>query len=143
MSNEIIGEITGVIEKTQGTQKYLFGTITSDKIKNITFVPVIESSRSTYLNEIEHNGYQRPGSQSRMRAFAEFLKNNPNSIVPPIILSGRGAWKFESGGQGQDAGQLIINDKATIIDGQHRVGGFVFLYESSGDGARHILHSSP
>lgn len=133
MSNEIIGEITGVIEKTQGTQKYLFGTITSDKIKNITFVPVIERSRSTYLNEIEQNGYQRPGAPSRMRAFAKFLKDNPNSIIPPIILSGRGAWKFESGGQGQDSGRLIMHDKAAIIDGQHRLGGFVFLYESSAE----------
>ena len=47
MSNEItgVGEITGIIEKTQGEQKYLFGTIGSDKIKNVTFVPVIEPSR--------------------------------------------------------------------------------------------------
>ena len=46
MGNETIGfgEIAGVIEKTQGEQKYLFGTIGSDKIKNVTFVPVIESS---------------------------------------------------------------------------------------------------
>lgn len=133
MSSEIIGEITGVIEKTQGAQKYLFGTITSDKIKNITFVPVIERSRSTYLNEVEENGYQRPGSQSRMRAFAKFLKDNPNSIVPPVLLSGRGFWKFEPGEQGQDSGRLIMQDKAAIIDGQHRLGGFVFLYESSED----------
>ena len=53
MNDEIIGfgEITGVIQKNQGDQKYFFGTITSDKIKNVTFVPVLEESTKTYLNE--------------------------------------------------------------------------------------------
>ena len=135
MGTEItgVGEITGVIEKTQGEQKYLFGTIRSDKIKNVTFVPVIESSPKTYLNEITEDGYQRPGSLSRMRAFAKFLKDNPNSVVPPVLLSGRGAWKWQPRGQGQDSGRLIIQDKAAVVDGQHRLGGFVFLYEDSGD----------
>lgn len=126
----MIGEISGVVEKTQGEQKYLFGTIGSDKIKNVTFVPVIEPSTKTYLNEIEDNGYQRPGSLSRMRAFAKFLRDNPNSVVPPVLLSGRGAWEFKPGGHEQDSGQLIIREKAAVIDGQHRLGGFVFLYES-------------
>ena len=133
MSSEIIGEITGVIEKTQGTQKYLFGTITSDKIKNVTFVPVIEPSRKTPLNEIEEGGYQRPGSLYRMRAFARFLKENPNSIVPPVLLSGRGNWQFQHGEHGQDSGQLLIEGQAVVVDGQHRLGGFVILYESEGD----------
>ena len=135
MSNEVteVGEITGVIEKTQGERKYLFGTIGSDKIKNVTFVPVIEDSYKTYLNEITKEGYQRPGSSSRMRAFARFLKENPNSVVPPVLLSGRGVWKWQPGGKEQDSGRLIIQDKAAVIDGQHRLGGFVFLYEDSED----------
>ena len=135
MGNETIGfgEIAGVIEKTQGEQKYLFGTIGSDKIKNVTFVPVIESSNKTYMNEITEEGYQRPGSLSRMRAFAKFLKDNPNSVVPPVLLSGRGTWKWQPSGQEQDSGRLIVEGKAAVIDGQHRLGGFVFLYEDSGD----------
>ena len=135
MSNEItgVGEITGVIEKTQGEQKYLFGTIGSDKIKNVTFVPVIEPSRKTYLNEITEEGYQRPGSVFRMRKFAEFLRENPNSVVPPVLLSGRGHWKWRPREQAQYSGQLIIQGKAAVIDGQHRLGGFVSLYEESED----------
>ena len=128
-----IGEIAGVVQKTQGTQKYLFGTIRSDKVKNMTFVPVIEPSRKTCLNEIIEAGYQRPGSLTRMRAFAKFLKENPNSIIPPILLSGRGKWKFESAAQEQDSGKLIIQERAAILDGQHRLGGFVHLYESEED----------
>ena len=135
MSNEttIFDEIPGVIKKTQGNRKYLFGTISSDKIKNVTFVPVIERSRKTYLNEIEDNGYQRPGSDSRMRKFSRFLKENPNSVVPPVLLSGRGNWEFKPGGHEQDSGKLIIHGKAVIVDGQHRLGGFVHLYEQDDD----------
>jgi len=123
-----IGQVANVIEKVQGDQKYLFGTIGSDKIKNLTFVPVIEYSQKTFLSEETKEGYQRPGSQYRMRAFAKFLKEHPNSVVPPVLLSGRGNWEFESKGPG--LGELNIEGKAAIIDGQHRLGGFVFLYES-------------
>ena len=132
MNNEIIrfGEIPRVVKKSQGDREYFFGTIGSDKIKNVTFVPVNEKSRSTYLNEDIEKGYQRPGSHTRMRAFAKFLKENPNSIIPPVLLSGRGNWEFEHGGQDENIGKLIIQDRAAIIDGQHRLGGFVYLYDS-------------
>ena len=68
-----------------------------------------------------------------MRTFAKFLKEYPNSVVPPILLSGRGNWQFEPNGEGQESGKLIIQGKAAILDGQHRLGGFVDLYESEGD----------
>ena len=133
MCNDAIGEITGVIEKTQGNQRYLFGTIKSDRVKSVTFVPVIENSRRTPLNEIVEGGYQRPGSLSRMKAFAKFLRENPDSVVPPVLISGRGHWQFHPGDNEQDSGHITIQDKAAIIDGQHRVGGFVFLYDSEDD----------
>lgn len=123
-----IGEIANVIEKRQGDQVYLFGTIGSDKIRNVTFVPVLEQSLKTFLIEDTEEGYQRPGSQSRMRSFARFLKEHPNSVVPPVLLSGRGKWNFTSEESG--LGRLEIYGKAAVIDGQHRLGGFVFLYES-------------
>ena len=141
MNNEIIrfGEIPGVVRKFQGDQEYFFGTIRSDRIKNVTFVPVIEESRSssgrvnTCLNEDPEGGYQRPGSLTRMRALAKFLKENRNSIVPPVLLSGRCRWVFEQEGQDENTGKLIIQDRAAIIDGQHRIGGFVYLYENDSD----------
>ena len=133
MYNEPIGEITGVIEKSQGNQRYIFGTIKSDKIKGVTFVPVIQKSRKTPLNEIVEGGYQRPGSLLRMRAFAKFLGENPDSVVPPILISGRGNWQFHPRENEQSSGHIVIQDKAAIVDGQHRVGGFVYLYESEDD----------
>lgn len=135
MNNDRFSEITGVVKKFQGEQEYFFGTISSDRIKNVTFVPVIELSRTfkdkinTCLNENAEKGYQRPGSLTRMRAFAKFLKENRNSIIPPVLLSGRGNWVFEQEGQDENIGKLIIQDPAAIIDGQHRIGGFVYLYE--------------
>ena len=131
--NNGFGEVVGVIQKAQGDQKYLFGTIRSDKVKNVTFVPVIETGHKTCLNEKVENGYQRPGSLFRMRAFARFLKDHPNSVVPPVLLSGRGNWQFEPSEHEKNSGRLVIQDQAAIVDGQHRLGGFVHLYESDGE----------
>ena len=129
---EAIGVVEGVLEKIQGDRRYLFGTISSDKVKNLTFVPVIETSRKTYVNESTDEGYQRPGSSSRMRSFAKFLRDNPNSVVPPVLLSGRGLWVFEEYDGSGDVGKLVIDGRAAVIDGQHRLGGFVHLYEDDG-----------
>ena len=129
--SEMIGVVEGVLRKSQGNRRYLFGTISSDKVKNLTFVPVIETSRKTYVNELMDKGYQRPGSSSRMRSFAKFLRDNPNSVVPPVLLSGRGAWVFKKYDDATDVGKLMIAGRAAVIDGQHRLGGFVHLYEEN------------
>ena len=56
MSNGTIGEITGVVEKTQGTQKYLFGTITSDKIKNVTLFQSLSLAVKPLLMRLKKMG---------------------------------------------------------------------------------------
>ena len=124
-----IGKIEGIVKRNVGTQVYYFGTIMSDKIKNITFVPVIEESKNTYLLENTADGYQRPGSRSRMRQFMNYLKDDPNSVVPPVLISGRDKWRFESASGQELYGELIIDAPAAIIDGQHRIGGYIALFE--------------
>jgi DNA sulfur modification protein DndB len=124
-----IGEIEGIVKKKIGTQVYYFGTVMSDKIKNITFVPVIQESKKTYLAENPENGYQRPGSKSRMRQFMRYLKEHPNSVVPPVLISGRDEWRFKSVSENEEYGKLIIEAPAAIIDGQHRIGGYIALFE--------------
>jgi DNA sulfur modification protein DndB len=121
-----IGVIDDVARMNVGTTTYYVGLLPSDKIKSLTFVPVIEASAKTFLEE-EVGGYQRPGSISRMRAFQKYLAEHPNSVVPPIILSGRGQWNFVAGA-GPNYGHIEINGPAAIIDGQHRVGGYIALY---------------
>ena len=68
-----------------------------------------------------------------MITFARSLKNYPNSLVRPVILSGRGNWHFEPNEQEQNSGKLTIQGEAAIVDGQERIGGFVHLYESEGE----------
>jgi DNA sulfur modification protein DndB len=99
----------------------------SDKIKMLTYVPVLEQSKKTYLNEEPADGYQRPGSAVRMRAFGEYVQENPLAVVPPIILSARGKWPFN-----EEDGSLHVEAPATIIDGQHRAGGYAYLFEKDG-----------
>ncbi len=123
-----IGEIGGVVKRQVGDRPYYFGTVTSDKLKLLTFVPVIEESRKTYVSERTEEGYQRPGSISRMRLFKRFLDENPNSVVPPILLSSRGKWEFVEGDVA-DYGTLRVHAPAAIIDGQHRAGGYVLAFE--------------
>src|SRR4051812_45390268 len=103
-----IGEIFAVLKRQVGNQIYYYGSVASDQIKGITFVPVNEPSKKTYVQENLDNGYQRPGSQFRMRSFMKYLQDNPNSVVPPILLSGRGGWKFQAGAD-QPIGKLVIN----------------------------------
>lgn len=104
---------------------YFIGSLRSDIVDSLTFVPVYEQSNVTYLTERTEDGYQRPGSAARMRAFARFLEDNPLFVVPPVVLSGRGEWYLDE----DTVGELQIFGEAAIIDGQHRVGGYVYQYK--------------
>ena len=44
--------------------------------------------------------------------------------------------------ESSELGRLVIQGKAAIIDGQHRLGGFVFLYESEECCTRHFFYPS-
>lgn len=117
-----------VEDPSTGEQREFYvGTVRSDLAKALTFVPVLENSTKTFLEERIDAGYQRPGSAARMRAFATYVKEHPLSVVPPVILSGRNNWRFRGTGV---VGSLDIFDSAAVVDGQHRLGGFVYLYET-------------
>jgi len=114
-----------------GARHYFFGTVSNRYLKELVFVPVIESGKNNYVPEhvdLEKN-YQRPGSRSRQRRFMVFLLEHADSIVPPIILSGRGHWKFRPIAASPDLGSLEVLQPAAVIDGQHRAGGYIALFE--------------
>jgi DNA sulfur modification protein DndB len=126
---EVIARSSDAVKVEVGGMAYCFGTISSDKIKALTFVPVIETSDMTYLNERPDEGYQRPGSPSRMRQFKKFLMEHPSSVIPPVLLSARNQWNFVPNEVGGKIGVLNIVGAAAIVDGQHRVGGYIALHE--------------
>lgn len=112
------------------SRDYFLGQMLSSQAKELTFVPVIQDEAEkvkrskTYLNETK-NGYQRPGSPRRMEAFGSYLAENEQLYTPAVVLSGRDKWVFSSSDN-----SLTISHPAAIIDGQHRVGGYVSAYES-------------
>lgn len=129
---EKIGTITGVVRRiivsSDGTKReYYLGSIRSDVAKALTFVPVaLEEVKNSPLNQNVEDGYQRQGSPARMRKFTEFLMAHPLSVIPPVVLSGRNKWKFIGD---DDFGLLDIFGSAAVMDGQHRLGGLVILFE--------------
>lgn len=133
-----IGTLDNVVRRKVKGRTYYFGAITSDKIRNVTFVPVVELSPKTPLIENLDRGYQRPGTQSRMNKFRNFLKDHPMSVVPPVILSGRKNWTFEPNIDGSPIGKIKIGGSAAILDGQHRIGGYVALYQSDPTDIREV-----
>lgn len=123
--------IKNVIKRTAGGRTYYFGSMPSSMINKVAFVPVLENSPKTALVENIQEGYQRPGSMPRMNKFKSFIQKYPQSLVPPVILSARGRWSFEASEFSETIGDLKVNGPAAIIDGQHRLGGFVALYEAT------------
>ena len=68
-----IGEISKVVKHKSGDVEYFFGSLTSDKLKALTFVPVLDGGKKTYLIEDTTTGYQRQAEKSRMNHFTKFL----------------------------------------------------------------------
>jgi len=115
---------------------FYFGTITSDIAKDITFVPAYLDPYHQFpevLNVRFDDGYQRAGVVKRMNDFSMFLDQHPLSIIPPIMLSTRGEWHFVPYDESENYGRLEVHDQGAILDGQHRLGGYVLKYQSDGN----------
>jgi DGQHR domain-containing protein len=116
---------------------YYLGTLTPLEIKSLTFVPVVTKTQlsvdeSSWLNE-QPEGYQRSGELKRMQAIKkfileEFTLRQRSCLIPPVLLSARGQWKFTPANkQFENFGTIQANALAAIIDGQHRLGGLLQL----------------
>jgi DNA sulfur modification protein DndB len=81
----------------------------------------------SYSKPYDHpsgKGYQRPISKQRCREFAQFLAKGDDSLYTPILLNGAGEWEFQSYDRLRpNIGRLICKKKASLMDGQHRLGG--------------------
>ena len=112
---------------------YYTGRIMASEAKDLTFVPVYDDllDPKAIVNQVG-GGYQRPGDLPRMRQFSKYLDLNPLAIVPPVLLSTRQRWSFQSG-INREIGTLKVKGPAAVIDGQHRLGGFIHRWENVGE----------
>lgn len=56
--------------------------------------------------------------------FADYLSQGEDSLYTPILLNAAGNWEFHAyDRQRPNYGRLICRKKATLMDGQHRLGG--------------------
>jgi DNA sulfur modification protein DndB len=124
--------IDNVARRKQGNTVYFFGALRNDIIKMITEVLVIEKSPKTFLQETTTGGYQRPAAYNRQRQIKDYLINNKDSYVPPVLLNGAGHWIFkEYDSTRPNFGKLEVEGLAHIIDGQHRLGGYIAAWEEA------------
>jgi DGQHR domain-containing protein len=114
------------VEDSTGPTVYL-GSIYPSQIKELTFVPVVVKSQNCdapeALNEFDEEGYQRAGEPARMKKIKEFYSDRKGALIPPVLLSSRGKWKFKAGSASKNIGTIHAEALAAVIDGQHRLGG--------------------
>lgn len=84
----------------------------------------VNFSYSKLFNDPSGKGYQRPINKKRCTDFADYLSQGEDSLYTPILLNAAGNWEFHAyDRQRPNYGRLICHKKATLMDGQHRLGG--------------------
>lgn len=84
----------------------------------------VNFSYSKLYNDPSGKGYQRPIDKKRCKDFANYLSQGEDALYTPILLNASGNWEFHAyDGQRRNFGRLICTKKATLMDGQHRLGG--------------------
>lgn len=81
----------------------------------------------TYVKPFDHpsgKGYQRPVDIKRCNDFAMYLSKGENSLYTPILINAEAHWEFNAYDKNRPAfGRLLCKNKASLMDGQHRLGG--------------------
>lgn len=81
-------------------------------------------SYSKLYNDPSGKGYQRPINKKRCTDFANYLSKGEDSLYTPILLNAAGNWEFHAYDKNRpNFGRLVCKKKATLMDGQHRLGG--------------------
>jgi DGQHR domain-containing protein len=66
-----------------------------------------------------------------MEKIKDFIVHRRACLIPPVLLSARGNWKFTPSNANKSFGTIQADDLAAIIDGQHRLGGLLKLANDS------------
>ncbi|UOF90457.1 DGQHR domain-containing protein [Fodinisporobacter ferrooxydans] len=76
-------------------------------------------------------GYQRPRKESKCKDYARYLQD-PLGFVTPVLLNAQGNWKFTAYDRLKpNFGRLVTNGRASVIDGQHRLGGLELHFKET------------
>lgn len=80
-------------------------------------------------------GYQRPVDIKRCEDFARYLSQGDDALFTPILLNAASSWEFVSYDRTRPTfGRLLCKGKASLMDGQHRMGGiFKYIQETNAD----------
>ncbi|WP_289142737.1 DGQHR domain-containing protein [uncultured Brevibacillus sp.] len=80
-------------------------------------------------------GYQRPVDLKRCNDFATYLSKGEEALFTPILLNAASNWEFVAyDRQRTSYGRLICKGKASLMDGQHRMGGIEkYIKETNSD----------
>ncbi|MBN3544096.1 DGQHR domain-containing protein, partial [Fictibacillus barbaricus] len=78
-------------------------------------------------------GYQRPVNKKRCQDFSEYLSIGDGALFTPILLNAMGNWEFSAYDSKRPSfGRLFCKGKASVMDGQHRLGGIeIYTKESN------------
>lgn len=84
----------------------------------------VNFSYSKLFNDPSGKGYQRPINKKRCKDFADYLSRGEDSLYTPILLNAAGNWEFHAYDRYRPSyGRLVCHQKATLMDGQHRLCG--------------------
>ncbi|MGE7271990.1 DGQHR domain-containing protein [Brevibacillus panacihumi] len=92
-----------------------------------------DASKLTYIkpfNDPSGKGYQRPVDSKRCKDIATYLSRGEDALFTPILMNAAGQWEFTPYDNFRPSfGRLICKGKASLMDGQHRLGG-IRLYHT-------------
>jgi len=80
-------------------------------------------------------GYQRPVDNKRCRDFSKYLSLGEKALFTPILLNASGNWEFVPYDKLRPSyGRLICKGQASVMDGQHRLGGIrLYIKETNSE----------
>ncbi|OCT14345.1 hypothetical protein A8709_26330 [Paenibacillus pectinilyticus] len=97
------------------------------KVAYQSHVPATVALNMTFVKPFDDpsgKGYQRPVDPKRCNDFAIYLSKGEDALFTPILLNAGGQWEFSAYDKQRPAfGRIISKGKASLMDGQHRLGG--------------------
>jgi len=125
LPNQVVIENV-LLSKIRGKIAYQ-GNISAATMMNLYYVKPYDDPSG--------KGYQRPVDPKRSHDFAIYLSKGEDALFTPILLNAASNWEFICYDRERPSyGRLICKGKASLMDGQHRLGGIQrYIQETNSD----------